>query len=172
MRLAFLLLLWCSSLAACQNNPNQEISSPPSESVKIYENFADLEPIFHLNNDTTYLINFWATWCKPCVEELPYIEQLHEDFGDDKFKVVLISLDFPRQIETHLIPFMKEHQLQSEVVVLTDGDANSWIPKVDESWGGAIPVSVLYHGTKRTFIGEALENYKQIYDLVNDHINR
>lgn len=172
MRLVWLLILSCSSMAACQNTPPEKSTPTPSTPIKIYDQFADLEPIFQHDNDTTYLINFWATWCKPCVEELPYIEQLHEDFSGEKLKIILVSLDFPQQIESHLLPFIKKEQLKSEVVVLTDGDVNTWIPQVEESWGGAIPVSVLYQGEHRTFIGEALENYEQIQTLVNDYINR
>ena len=73
--------------------------------------FEGVQPFLEKENDTTYLINFWATWCKPCVEELPFIEQIHSDDFDDPVQVILISLDFRNQLESKLIPFIEEHQI-------------------------------------------------------------
>ena len=42
-----------------------------------------------------YLIDFWATWCKPCIKELPAFEELNARYQDKGLKVVLVSLDFP-----------------------------------------------------------------------------
>ncbi len=89
------------------------------------------------------LVDFWATWCKPCVKELPYFEALHENFKGEKIKVILVSLDFKKDVETKLIPFVEEHKLKSDVVALTDHKYNEWIDKVDPEWGGAIPVTVV-----------------------------
>lgn len=102
-------------------------------------------------NDTTYVINFWATWCKPCVEELPAFEKINEQYADQKVKVVLASLDFPDKIEKQVIPFIEKHKLKSEIVLLDDPDSNSWIPQVSEEWSGAIPATVIYNQQERKF---------------------
>ncbi|WP_324719013.1 TlpA disulfide reductase family protein [Salinimicrobium sp. HB62] len=102
-------------------------------------------------NDTTYIINFWATWCKPCIEELPAFERINEEYSGQKVKVVLTSLDFPDRLEKQVIPFIKKYELQSEVVLLDDPDANSWIPKVSEQWSGAIPATIIYNQQERKF---------------------
>ena len=102
-------------------------------------------------NDTTYIINFWATWCKPCVKELPAFEKINEQYKGQKVKVVLASLDFPDKIEKQVIPFLEKHNLQSEVVLLDDPDANSWIPRVSEDWSGAIPATIIYNQQERKF---------------------
>ena len=72
------------------------------EGVPVYEKFSELESLFQFENDTTYVINFWATWCKPCIEELPYFESLHKKYQDKKVRVVLVSLDFDLSLE---VPF-------------------------------------------------------------------
>lgn len=137
------------------------------DDLAIYGSFEEMEHIFAQENDTTYIINFWATWCKPCVAELPYFEDLHKKYADKKIKVILVSLDFPNKLETKLVPFINENELQSEVVVLTDGRYNNWIDKVDIEWGGAIPVTVVYKGKNREFIGRAFEDSNELSELVS-----
>lgn len=112
-------------------------------------------------NDTTYIINFWATWCKPCVKELPAFEKINAQYSGQKVKVVLASLDFPDRIEKQVIPFIEKHNLKSEVVLLDDPDANSWIPKVSEEWSGAIPATIIYNQQERKFY-EASFTYEEL----------
>lgn len=102
-------------------------------------------------NDITYVLNFWATWCKPCVKELPYFEELNKNYKDKNVQVVLVSLDFPKHVEKQVLPFIKKHDLQSEILLLDDPDANSWIPKVSEQWSGAIPATLFVKGNKQKF---------------------
>lgn len=114
-----------------------------------------LEHFLKKQNDTTYVVNFWATWCVPCVQELPHFEKLNADYKDKKVKVLLVSLDMHKMVERKLIPFIKERNLQSDVVLLRDPDANRWIAKVDKSWTGAIPATVIYRGNARKFYEKA-----------------
>ncbi len=97
------------------------------------------------DKNKTYVINFWATWCAPCVKELPYFEELNTNYDSKNVEVVLVSLDFPNKIESKLIPFIEKRNLKSEVVVLDDVKSNEWIPKVNENWTGAIPATVIYN---------------------------
>lgn len=118
-------------------------------------NFSDVEQIMNLKNDTTYLLNFWATWCKTCVAELPNIEKINNEYKDKKVKVILVTLDPPKQLESKLIPFVKERELQSTVWLMDVANANSWINKVDQSWSGTIPASLFLNGQKQ---------YKEFYE--------
>jgi thiol-disulfide isomerase/thioredoxin len=123
--------------------------------------FNGLAPLLNKQNDTTYVINFWATWCKPCIEELPNFEKLHANFKSQKVKVLLVSLDLPKQVESNLIPYIKKKRLQSTVVHLKDPDMNSWINKVDQQWSGAIPATIIYKGDKRKFYEQSF-TYEQL----------
>jgi thiol-disulfide isomerase/thioredoxin len=115
--------------------------------------------------DTVYIINFWATWCKPCVKELPYFEKISENYKDQKVKVVLVSLDFAKNYETMLIPFVKKKALKSEVVLLNDPNGNEWIDKVSTSWSGAIPATLIYTKNSREFYEQSF-SYEQLDSIV------
>lgn len=137
--------------------------------VKSYD-FNSLEPYLKLEDDTTYVINFWATWCLPCVKELPFFEQVNEKYKSQKVKVILVSLDMPNKIESNLIPFIIKKKLQSEVLHLNDPDANSWIEKVDKNWSGAIPATYIYKNKshvfyERSFTFEELE--REVLTILN-----
>ena len=112
--------------------------------IPVYKSFKSLEPIFQFDNDTTYLINFWATWCKPCIEEIPVFERVNTEYKNEPVKVVLVSLDLPNQVESKLVPFISKNQLKSKVIVLLDGKYNDWIDKVSRNWTGAIPATLIY----------------------------
>ena len=138
--------------------------------IAVYEKFDDLEPVFHFENDTTYVINFWATWCKPCIKELPYFEAVDSLYANQKLKVVLVSLDFPDQIESKLVPFVQEKELKSRVVVLLDGKYNDWIDKVSPQWSGAIPATYIYRNGKNKLIGTSFENPDDIIKELNNFL--
>ncbi|WP_299530708.1 TlpA disulfide reductase family protein [Ulvibacterium sp.] len=130
--------------------------------VPIYEKFNRLEPLFHFDNDTTYVINFWATWCKPCIKELPYFEELNSRYPHKKVKVVLVSLDFPKQVESNLVPFVEKKQLKSKVLALLDGNYNEWIDKVSPDWSGAIPATYIYKGKQNYLVGEPFDDFEEL----------
>jgi len=140
--------------------------------IPIYASFDEIAPLFEQDSDTTYVINFWATWCKPCVKELPYFEELNARLQGQKAKVVLVSLDFPKKVKSSLIPFVEKHQLQSEVFVLLDGKYNDWIDRVDPQWTGAIPATLIYKGKHRRFIGEAVEDTSELQAAVEEITRR
>lgn len=144
-----------------QATPGSEWSREHIEVI----NFEQLEPWLHKQNDTIYVVNFWATWCAPCVRELPYFERINETYASDMVKVLLVSLDFPGQINSRVLPFLERHNVHSEVVLLDAPDANRWIPLVDESWTGAIPATVIYHGSKRYFFERELK-YEELEGII------
>ncbi|PKQ64362.1 hypothetical protein BZG02_05965 [Labilibaculum filiforme] len=140
MKLPIRLILFASLLFSSQLAVTQEI--------KTY-NFDELEPIFHFQNDTTYVINFWAMWCKPCVEELPEFEDIRKDYANKKVKVILVSLDFGKNVNDRLNSFLERKDINAEVVILDDPDADKWIGKVDEKWDGALPATIIYKKEKK-----------------------
>lgn len=172
MRIDIVLLIYiCLSLLGCDHHKSASVSTTAvdfnmekeqAQELLIYDRFDDIEYIFNYKNDTTYVINFWATWCKPCVEELPYFDLLFNDYSEDKVKIILVSLDFPKHIQSKLIPYLEENNVLPQVMVLKDGNANNWISKVSENWDGAIPITLVYNKHKRVFIGGEVPDYTSL----------
>ena len=132
--------------------------------------FDDFAPYLNYQNDTVYVINFWATWCAPCVEEIPAFEKIQQDYANNKVRIILVSLDFPGQIETRLIPFLKKYSISSEVIVLNDPDSNRWIDKVHPDWSGAIPATLVYDSKERELFEKSF-TYDELNSIINYKIN-
>ncbi|ABG59241.1 thioredoxin-like protein [Cytophaga hutchinsonii ATCC 33406] len=107
----------------------------------------------HPENDTLYIVNFWATWCGPCVAELPYFELAAKENADQKVKILLISLDFISE-KAKVEAFIKKKNILNQVYLFNAGDPNKWINQIDTSWDGAIPATVFYKAGKKVFFHE------------------
>lgn len=134
-----------------------------SKNEVISLSYNELKPMLFQEGNKTYVVNFWATWCAPCVKELPYFEAINQKENVD---VLLVSLDFPKHKESRLLPFIKKHQLQSEVVLLDDSNENLWINAIDSTWSGALPATLIYNQSKRIFYEQSF-----IEDELNQMIN-
>ncbi|MEH0156053.1 TlpA family protein disulfide reductase [Limibacter armeniacum] len=172
-QLFLLCLLSMVCLGSCQQSEQKQERPTPLEyistqagEVPVYD-FKTFEPLLHRQNDTTYVVNFWATWCKPCVEELPAFEQLNTTYKGKPVKVMLVSLDFKEQAEKKLGNFMQKKNIASEVLLLDDPDANAWINKVSEKWSGAIPATVIYKGNDYSFYEQSFD-----YELLEKELNK
>ncbi|MBL6447415.1 TlpA family protein disulfide reductase [Fulvivirga sp. 29W222] len=118
--------------------------------------FDRLEALISQESEKVMVINFWATWCGPCVKELPYFKKL--DAENEDVNVYLISLDFVEKLD-RVNAFIERKELVSPVLLLDEMDYNSWIDKVDESWSGAIPATLVINAAtgQRKFVEKELE---------------
>jgi thiol-disulfide isomerase/thioredoxin len=110
--------------------------------------YQQLKPLLYQNSESVQVVNFWATWCAPCIKELPYFEELNKQ---ENIEVLLVSLDFPKHKQKRLIPFLEKHKLQSKVVHLDDEDENYWINEISTIWSGALPATLIYTKNRRGF---------------------
>lgn len=104
-------------------------------------------------NDTLYVVNFWATWCKPCVAEMPYFVEADKKFAAEKVKVVFVSLNSAKE-QVNVQQFLTNKQITQQAVILSAGNPNQWIDSVDASWGGSIPATAMYKRGKKVFFHE------------------
>jgi len=100
------------------------------------------------NPDTLYIVNFWATWCGPCVKELPDFAKLQQTYKHKPLKVLLISMDFQSKLKTAVIPFVNKHKMLTDVYFITRKSDQELIDQVDKSWSGALPATLVVNTKK------------------------
>lgn len=139
MKLLFITIFICCSLCLFYN----------CNSTIVKKNEVQIVDLQQLNkyltkDDKLYIVNFWATWCKPCVAELPYFERLNDILKNKNAEIILVSLDFEEDLESKLLPFVKNENIKSKVMLLNEGKPVYWIDKVNKNWSGAIPATLLF----------------------------
>jgi len=139
------------------------------EKVTVYDTYEDFAKNVLIEDENVYVINFWATWCAPCIKELPYFEKLNAE--NKNVKVILVSLDSKKDLDKKLIPFIEKRKLKSKVLLLADKDYNSWLSKVDADWSGAIPATLIISGKKKQFAERDFENFEELNEYINSFIN-
>lgn len=107
-----------------------------------------LEKRIKQGRDTTYIVNFWATWCAPCLKELPYFEMLGANLKSKKVKILLVSTDSKAKLDKGVIPMAKRMKLQSEVFLLNEKSQQVYINRVDKNWSGALPATLFINKSK------------------------
>lgn len=130
----FVLVLPCLHIAFAQN----EI-----QVVKIEQ----LKKVYTHANDTTYIINFFATWCGPCMQEMPILNQFYEDNKNTSKKLIFVSLDnagYLKKLPTKL----KKIGIKAPVYLLNESSDFSWLPYIDKRWQGSIPATMVVNGNK------------------------
>lgn len=137
--------------------------------LEVYD-FNSFEKFLNKKDDKTYVINFWATWCAPCVKELPYFEKIHTEYAKQNVEVILVSLDFPHLYDSKLKPFITSRKLKSKVIALDDVDMNTWIPKVSKDWSGSIPATVIYKNNNYKFYEQSF-NFEELEKEVKQFLN-
>ncbi len=123
----FILLI----LASSANLKGQEV-----EVIK----FPQLQEIIDTQGDKVKLINFWATWCKPCIEELPYFAEAEKKYGKDAIEIILVSFDFSAD---QVNKYVKKHEMVGKLYLLDETDFDTIINKIDKKWQGGIPATLV-----------------------------
>lgn len=104
---------------------------------------ADVVKSYTKSNDTVYVVNFWATFCKPCIEEIPDFIKIVEKYKTQKVKLLLVSLDLPTFYPARIAAFAKKNNYNTNIVWLNETNADIFCPMIDKKWSGAIPSTII-----------------------------
>jgi thiol-disulfide isomerase/thioredoxin len=134
--------------------------------------FPQLQEMVAHESDTTFVYNFWATWCSPCVKEFPQFQELESKFPGKKIRVIFVSLDFLKDRERTLEPFVEKHNVTNPVYLLDEPDYNVWIDQLDSSWEGNLPATLVVNNSKhlRRFYPQEFGE-GQLADSVKQFVN-
>ncbi len=129
-----------------------------------------LESRLKAGKDTTFVVNFWATWCGPCIEELPHFERLQAENKGKKVKVLLVSADSKSKLESAVKPFVKKRGLKNEVFLLNEKSQQEYIDRISKEWSGALPATLLVNTAARVRkFYEKEFTYTELKELVIKH---
>lgn len=163
--LAPMIRKWCSYLtfAALLG-----VAMPAySQSRPVIVKLPKLQSLVTSRTDSVQVINFWATWCGPCVKELPIFEALHAKGGTTK--VTLVSMDLELDPNPDKVyKFATRKNLQSRVWILDERDPNVYIDQIDPSWSGALPATlVVNQKTGKRVFHEGELNQEKLNELIS-----
>jgi thiol-disulfide isomerase/thioredoxin len=127
---------------------------------------ADLKKRVETSSDTIFVVNFWATWCLPCVKEIPEFNKIPKTYGGKPVKVIMANLDFPNQKESRVIPFLQNTPITHEVIMTITPRGGEWIDSMDKSWSGAIPATIILHKGQR-FFHEGETTYEELEEWID-----
>ena len=115
-----------------------------SQEVKPLDKIKDIEQVKESAKGKVLLINFWASWCKPCVHEFPDLVKLYNDYKDKGFELVFISVDVPEDINSKVVPFLKDQKVDFTTYYNNFDKPEELINFIDKKWEGAIPSTYIY----------------------------
>lgn len=151
-------LLLCSLFACEQTTPKEvpvssfEIDEDTSKLASM-TNFQDFEQLLATEKGKVVLVNIWATWCKPCVHEMPFLEKLHQNYQDKGVKIVTLSIDDVAKADSLVVPFWEEMNFSMDNYLVTAEDTGAFINKIDPLWIGLLPTTFIFNGN-----GEKVES--------------
>jgi len=121
-----------------------------AQGVKVVK-FDSIKEILKNDSDQVKVVNFWATWCRPCIKELPNFEAINASHKN--VEVILVNLDFVEGLEK-VNRFVEQRGLKSKVILLDEIDYNTWIDQVSPEWSGAIPATIIIgpHAVDKIFL--------------------
>lgn len=162
IRTTLLFSLVILILSGCKTDPPAPLPRLGTASKPLsYDKFEDVAGLFHQQSDTTYVINFWATWCKPCREELPLLNQLAQEEKDKKLKVILVSLDTEDSAIKRIPAFLAKTAPDLSSIILTDED-QAWGKTIDRVWSGSLPTTIIYKKDLRYVYRRGFNTYPDV----------
>ena len=166
-----LLLSGCSSRNT-DGSQNKKIEASPAlhsvvRSVELIDQ-KGLDKIIHERKGKPLLLNIWATWCQPCIEEFPDLIKLAS--SDTLVEVIGISVDYPDELDTKVLPFLEKLKIPFKIYIAKFNKQEDFIAAVDSTWNGAVPATYIYNGSGKkrfSFIGqETFEQFKKNIKMV------
>ncbi len=133
-----------------------------SQEVRQFKSIDEFKLIMDSTKGKVTLVNFWATWCPPCVKEFPELVKLYNNYKDKDFRLLFVSLDDNTEVESKLIPFLKKQGVDFLSYHADLKKPEDLIDFIDKSWQGEIPYTKIYDKEGKlltTFLGS--KNYEQ-----------
>lgn len=115
---------------------NYFVKAQQIQSIKIEK----LQNMLTFQKDTLKVVNFWASWCVPCIKELPYFVKISDEMQQKPIKFIFVAIeDTPEKA----LNILKKKKININSFLLDEEKANEWIDKIDKKWDGTIPFTLV-----------------------------
>ena len=147
MKTFFLASIALLLLISCQKNEKFQTNVALLDSLKLTNLISE-------NKGNALVVNVWATWCVPCVEEMPALIKLTDSYASENVKVIGISIDYPEEIQSKILPFIKKNKINFPIYVNDFKNDEALINYLNKEWSGAIPATFIYDkdGVQKEFL--------------------
>ena len=117
------------------------------------------------------VVDFWATWCAPCAEEIPWFQKAVKDFDTANVELVLVSLDFEKNYTEVITKFAAKKNLNATIFWLNETNADHFCAAIDSNWFGTIPVTLFVNNKTgyRKFYDDQVPE-KELYKIVGEMV--
>lgn len=170
---------------SCKDKPNEtqqkadslSLEATSNKTIKntrtniIKSNFEKIQTLAHIDNDTVYITNYWATWCPPCVKEIPDFVDLQEKYKNKRVKFAFVNVNNEEEIQTQVIPFVEKNKMKNlyhiNISDLMD-NIGSLDPQMKEL---GIPITVIQKKNNRElFLGDLSRNF--LYKKIEEYLTK
>ena len=150
------------------------LAKPSSAQVIPAWKITDFLKYIDSSSEKILVVNFWASFCKPCVAEIPSFISISEEYKNRGVRLLLLSLDVPSAYPVKVKSFVRVNNFNTNIAWLNESDAEYFIPKIDSSWSGSIPSTLMISKEtgKRLFVEDELkpETFREMIEqLLNDN---
>jgi len=142
------------SFCACNDKPANEKTSEEKQYYIQPINETDLKKLIKERNGKFLFLNIWATWCIPCKEEFPDLVRLQNDYQNSNVEIIGISVDYPDEVNSKILPFLKANHVNFKVFVQEFGKQEDFINTLNKEWNGGLPATFVFdvNGIQKVFI--------------------
>ncbi len=151
----FALCLFVLLTIGCQDDPGAGESGPGDTGI-IRITTSGVDSLKTSSGSSVVLLNVWASWCAPCIDEMPGLVRLRADYPAKDLDLIMISTDDPDDIDSLVAPALSKAGVKFRTYILATGDDDAFIRSLHPDWTGALPATFI---TDRTSGGETTSTW-------------
>jgi thiol-disulfide isomerase/thioredoxin len=139
---AVVLMALLLATPSCRDRGEEGRGAPETGVVTI--DAAGVDSLRASSRSRVVLVNVWATWCAPCIKEMPGLVKLRTDYPDSDLEIIMVSTDDAEDLDSLVAPALSEAGVKFRTYILAGGNEDAFIRSMNPEWTGALPATFVY----------------------------